>query len=663
MKKEINNNYTNDQIFDIFKTSKKLLYFLFKEKIIISDKHIFNIMNDYKNSLKNYPQFFYPEFKLFFTDELIKEYKINEMNFIEFEEKREIGENDDYIYQLIRDDLIDEFIVYITKNNISLNSKIHSSIFETNEFLIDKTPTFLEYATFFGSIQIFQFIKLNSFELTSSLWLYAIHGKNPDIIHLLEENGVIPNSYKECLLESIKCHHNEIKEYFQTNYRNEINDSDIDILKQSIKSYNCIGLSEKFIKRSDVFYYLCKYDHVELVQLIIENNKIDINWQRKKQRFKKDGFEKMFTNYQKHNIEKKCEDSKTPLIAAIENRNKEIIEILLKQKTIDINVKYESSYNFYSDGEKTDYLGEESKSILFLAAEKDYAEIVQILINRNDINVNEISEIYGPIGQSYAYMTKKLTALHIAVENENFESIKVLLSAININANCIEYDAIPLRGIKEKTPLIIAIEKENSNIVQLLLSKSETNPNQIYYYYDHKVPCEGSSYDELYSILTPLQLAIEKENKEIIQILLDTKKIIINDNGFKTSSSNRGRFINKTSEAALLMAVEKNNFDITQMLLSYDGINVNSSAIYNQRDNVNIILFEKTPLYIAIENENIKIIELLLNNYKINKNIELYTTKRKFGDEKNTYEKTNALELATKKGNSSIINILKKRDN
>ena len=115
LKKEINNNYTNDQIFDIFKTSKKLLYFLFKEKIIISDKHIFNIMNDYKNSLKNYPQFFYPEFKLFFTDELIKEYKINEMNFIEFEEKREIGENDYYIYQLIRDDLVDEFIVYITK--------------------------------------------------------------------------------------------------------------------------------------------------------------------------------------------------------------------------------------------------------------------------------------------------------------------------------------------------------------------------------------------------------------------------------------------------------------------------------------------------------------------------------------------------------------------
>ena len=34
---------------------------------------------------------------------------------LEFEEKREIGENDYYIYQLIRDDLVDEFIVYITK--------------------------------------------------------------------------------------------------------------------------------------------------------------------------------------------------------------------------------------------------------------------------------------------------------------------------------------------------------------------------------------------------------------------------------------------------------------------------------------------------------------------------------------------------------------------
>ena len=374
---------------------------------------------------------------------------------------------------------------------------------------------------------------------------------------------------------------------------------------------------------------------------------------------KKDGDEKIFKHYDKYNYEKKYNDVKTPLIAAIENRNKEIVEILLNQKNIDMNIKYESSYNFYVDGEYTQNDGRESKSILFLAAEKDYSEILQILINKNILDVNELNEIYGPIGPSYLYMFKKLTSLHIAVINENYDSIKVLLNSINIDINCVELDRDFYGGIKEPTPLIIAIEKENSKIVQLLLSKSEINLNYVCYYYHHQVPCEGDEYDEPISILTPLQLAVEKENKEIIQILLETKKIDINENGYKRSYANRGLLINKSTKSALNMAIEKNNFDITQMLLSYDGIDVNSFAIYFKRDNNILLLYEKTPLFIAIENENIKIIELLLENNKIKKNIELNITKHIFGDKNHTYEKTNVLELANKKGNASIINILK----
>ena len=66
----------------------------------------------------------------------------------------------------------------------------------------------MEYAAFFGSIQIFQYLKINGVEMNQELWLYSIHGKNAEIIHLIEERHIEPtiadvNSYKECFIESI----------------------------------------------------------------------------------------------------------------------------------------------------------------------------------------------------------------------------------------------------------------------------------------------------------------------------------------------------------------------------------------------------------------------------------------------------------------------------
>mgnify|MGYP001101716460 CR=1 FL=1 len=90
--------------------------------------------------------------------------------------------------------------------NISLNSKIESSIYETNNFLNKRQAkaieennnrnndkyntsfmTFIEYSAFFGSIQIFNYLKINGSELTESLCPLAIHCNNPEIIHILEE--------------------------------------------------------------------------------------------------------------------------------------------------------------------------------------------------------------------------------------------------------------------------------------------------------------------------------------------------------------------------------------------------------------------------------------------------------------------------------------------
>lgn len=86
-----------------------------------------------------------------------------------FNQKRKIGENDSYLCQIIRQDSIEDFISHVNRLNMSLHIKIKRSAFETNTFLIMNDPTLIEYATFFGSIQILQYLRMNNVELTPSL--------------------------------------------------------------------------------------------------------------------------------------------------------------------------------------------------------------------------------------------------------------------------------------------------------------------------------------------------------------------------------------------------------------------------------------------------------------------------------------------------------------
>lgn len=117
------------------------------------------------------------------TEEVIT--RIFEVEISSFEKKCRIGENDSYICTLIRKDSVEEFISYINRINLSHSSKIKPSIYETNSYLIDKEPTLIEYAAFFGSIQIVQYLKYNEVQLNFSLWFYSIHSNNAELIHFL----------------------------------------------------------------------------------------------------------------------------------------------------------------------------------------------------------------------------------------------------------------------------------------------------------------------------------------------------------------------------------------------------------------------------------------------------------------------------------------------
>ena len=221
--------------------------------------------------------YFQPEFKPF-IDQKTDEIEIPN----NFDENRRIGENDLYICELIRSDSIDEFQKYLSQNNLPIETKIEPSVFETNSFLIKNQPSLIEYAAFYGSIQVFKFLLLNDASLNPMLWMYAIHSMNSDMIHLLELYHIEPEdkSYQEILKESIKCHHNNIANYIRENYIHEEIESKFGQNEYSygFHYHNFDFFTEDFYYHFN-FYYACFYDYLQIVEIILKEKAVDLNEQ------------------------------------------------------------------------------------------------------------------------------------------------------------------------------------------------------------------------------------------------------------------------------------------------------------------------------------------------------------------------------------------------
>ena len=275
-------------MFDFFECNKRILFFLIDNDILNIDENLINCIFESNNSrIRHY---LYEKIKNKIDEDkkntIEKELLQIKPTILEnFEEKCKIGENDSYICQLIRNDSVEEFITYVTRTNLSLLSRIKESIFETNSFLLNKEPSLIEYSAFFGSIQIFQYLKLNRVDLTPSLWFYVIHSKNNELIHLLEENKVEPpdSKYYKCLEEAIKCHHNDISVYINDNLINEKNSSnEIDLrFNENICAYSLHYYNYYFfpndLNHEFILFYLCQYDYYTLVKFLLDENKIDLN--------------------------------------------------------------------------------------------------------------------------------------------------------------------------------------------------------------------------------------------------------------------------------------------------------------------------------------------------------------------------------------------------
>ena len=285
----------NSEILTIFEGNKLILLFLIENNFIMINESNINDLIKSNTDKNKYCHFFYPEVKKFINPIIKKEIE-NELLrqdstiFDSFNVKRQRGENDSYICGLIRDDDIESFVTYVNKVNYQLSTEIKHSIFETNSFLIDKKTSLIEYAAFFGSIQIFNYLRMNKVKMRSSLWLYVIHSKNADLIHSLEDNHIQPpdNSYETCLLESIKCHHNDFANYIKNNlldpimnnfYQSKLSKKRLILMKNVFECsfrYSNYSYFPFDFSIDDVFFNLCLYDYSTLVDIFIKNKRNEL---------------------------------------------------------------------------------------------------------------------------------------------------------------------------------------------------------------------------------------------------------------------------------------------------------------------------------------------------------------------------------------------------
>lgn len=176
--------------------------------------------------------------------------------------------------------LIISTVIYVTQTDISLsNAKIKKSIYETNQTFIYKDPTLIEYVAYYGSIKIFNFLRMKNAKLAPSLWIYAIHGRNSQIIHLLQEFNVLPPvsrynrkglSYEKCLKKAVKCHHNDIAYYIENNL---ISGDDLKIYENVVDysiHYHTFEFFSDDLNLTSIILYFAKYNYLAMIKFFFK---------------------------------------------------------------------------------------------------------------------------------------------------------------------------------------------------------------------------------------------------------------------------------------------------------------------------------------------------------------------------------------------------------
>ena len=169
----------------------------------------------------------------------------------------------------------------------------------------------------------------------------------------------------------------------------------------------------------------------------------------------------------------------TPLNAAISNENIEIVQLLVNREDIDINLQ---SLQFMRFSDQTTCEHYIKSTPLYHAWNRSNSKIVQILLNHRKIDINAVINI--TVERYDTRLDKKIepiyteeTALVAAIKLKNIEIVQLLLSRDNVDAN-FRVNLTCLNISKKEIPTVQeALFCRNIEIVKLSLGNKNIDVN------------------------------------------------------------------------------------------------------------------------------------------------------------------------------------------
>lgn len=130
------------------------------------------------------------------------------------------GETNMKIIRLMYDDNISEFISYITVTNFDLRKEYHFQFPSANKAITHRQClTMTQIAASLGAFQIFKYIIDHTYRIGYNMWMFAIYGGNPEIIHYLEDNYLDFNNIDAAMC-CARAFRSDFMRYFEENYSN-----------------------------------------------------------------------------------------------------------------------------------------------------------------------------------------------------------------------------------------------------------------------------------------------------------------------------------------------------------------------------------------------------------------------------------------------------------
>ena len=202
-------------------------------------------------------------------------------------------------------------------------------------------------------------------------------------------------------------------------------------------------------------------------------------------------------------------------------------------------------------------------------------------------------------------------ALYYAILHKRIKILKLLLSdrSLDVNIEKLNEGSIILNTKSYETPLINAIDGGNIEVVSMLLEL----PRILVNFPDIKKVVEWKMYHKLdydYILMTPLIKAIKKGNLKIIKLLLQKKGIDVN--------------LNSKIETPLMAATKTGNIEIVSLLLQKKGIDINNVRHSNFNTALNIAVLEGyyDIVCLLLKNGASKYIKNPKNEYTIHQRIK-----------------------------------------